>query len=338
MVDIHLFLASVWFLLLGLILMFYVVTDGFDLGVGILSLFERDNDRRTQMMAGLKGVWDANETWLILFGGALFGAFPAVYALVLQALYIPITAILFGLILRGVAFEFRAHARSKRVWNLAFGGGSLLATLAQGYALGGVIGGLPVADDQFTGTVWSWLSPFSTMVAVGVAAGYALLGGTYLIIKTQGKLQSISRKRSRWASWIMLSAAAVVPIAIPLLHGYITQRWFRLPDVLYLVPVPVIALGAFVMLMQSLRRGYEISPFVWSLVIFVVSFVGLATSLYPYLLPPALTLAATASSSVTLVFMLVGIGMLIPVMLVYNGYQYLVFRGKLVRDEDENYA
>jgi cytochrome d ubiquinol oxidase subunit II len=338
MVDIHLFLANVWFLLLGLILMFYVVTDGFDLGVGILSLFERDNDRRTQMMTGLKGIWDANETWLILFGGALFGAFPAVYALVLQALYIPITAILFGLILRGVAFEFRAHACSKRVWTLAFGGGSLLTTLAQGYALGGLIGGLSVADGQFTGTVWSWLSPFSTMVAMGVAAGYALLGGTYLIIKTQGKLQSINRKRSRWAAWIMLSAAAVVTIATPLLHSYITQRWFRAPDVLYLVPLPAIALGAFTMLMQSLRRGYEISPFVWSLVIFVASFVGLAVSLYPYLLPPALTLAATASSSVTLVFMLVGIGMLIPVMLVYNGYQYLVFRGKLVREEDENYA
>jgi len=327
--DIHSFLADIWYLLLGVILMLYVITDGFDLGVGALSLFERDEDRRTEMMAGMSGVWDANETWLVLFGGALFGAFPVVYAATLQALYVPISAMLFGLIMRGIAFEFRAHARDKRIWTLMFGAGSLTAALAQGCALGGVIGGLPVAGSQFTGNLWSWLSPFSIVVAVGVAAGYALLGGTYLIIKTEAGLQLSSRRRSRVAAWIMLSAAVFVSVATPLSHEYVANRWFSIPELLFLAPLPAAALGAFVMLMRALDRGYEVSPFVWTLAIFVTSFVGLAESLYPYLVPSAFTVAEAASSSATLVFMLVGIGMLIPVMLVYNGYQYLVFGGKI---------
>lgn len=337
MTDIHFFLAAVWFILLGLILMLYVVTDGFDLGVGILSLFEPDYQQRTRMMAGLNGIWDANETWLVLFGGALFGAFPSVYALVLHALYIPITAMLFGLILRGVAFEFRAHARSRRIWNLAFGSGSLLAALAQGYALGAVIGGLPVTDGEFSGSVWSWLSPFSSIVALGVAAGYALLGATYLIIKTQGELQQTCRRWSRWAAWAMLGAAVVVTIATPLLHPYIARRWFTMPDLFFLAPLPVVALAAFSRLLRTLRGAQDYSPFTWSVLIFVSSFAGLAVSLYPYLVPPAIMFADAASSSTTLVFMLVGIGMLIPVMLIYNGYQYLVFRGKLLSD-DEHYG
>lgn len=326
--NVHLFLADIWYVLLGAILVFYVVTDGFDLGVGILSLFERDETRRTEMMRGIGGVWDANETWLVLFGGALFGAFPVVYAVALHALYVPISAMLFGLILRGVAFEFRAHARHKRVWNLAFGGGSLMAALAQGYALGGVIGGLSIADGRFTGSVWSWLNPFSTVVAVGVAAGYALLGGTYLIIKTQATLQAVIRRRSRSSAWIMLFVAVFVTAATPLSYEYVARRWFTVPHVLVLGVLPITALGAYAMLMRALDRGYEHAPFVWSLAIFTASFVGLAVSLYPYLLPPTMTIAETAASSSTLVFMLVGIGMLIPVMIIYNGYQYLVFRGK----------
>jgi cytochrome d ubiquinol oxidase subunit II len=326
--GVHVFLAATWYLLLGTILMLYVITDGFDLGVGILSLFERQESQGSEMMATLSGVWDANETWLVLFGGALFGAFPAAYALALYALYIPISAMLFGLILRGVAFKWRAHARSQRIWNLAFGIGSLLAALAQGYGLGGLIGGLPVADGQFTGNAWSWLSPFSSVVAVGVAAGYALLGGTYLIIKTDGDVQAISRKRSTWAAWVTLSAAAVATIATPALHPYIARRWFTVPGEWYLVPLSVVTLGAFATLRQALRSGCETSPFFWSRVIFMTSFVGLAASLYPYLVPPVMTFADTASSSATLVFMLLGIGVLIPVMLVYNGYQYVRRKGR----------
>jgi len=327
--DVHTFLASIWYLLLGLILILYVVTDGFDLGVGILSLVERDEAGRAEMMAGINGVWDANETWLVLFGGALFGAFPAVYAVSLHALYVPVSLMLFGLILRGAAFEFRAHARDTRVWTTAFGIGSLVVALSQGFALGGVIGGLPPLEGGNGGSLWFWLRPFSGIAAVGVAAGYALLGGTYLVMKTGSRLQAASRRRSRRAAQVMLAAAAFVSIATPLSYGYIAQRWFTVPDICFLAPLPAIALGAYTLLMRALGRGHEYAPFVWTLVIFLASFVGLAASLYPYLIPPLLTIDGAASSSATLVFMLVGIGMLIPVMLVYNGYQYLVFRGKI---------
>lgn len=330
--NVHAFLAGIWYLLLGLILVLYVVTDGFDLGIGILTLLERDAGRRDAMMATIGGVWDANETWLVLFGGALFGAFPLVYAVTLHALYIPVSVMLTGLILRGVAFEFLAHARGGRAWMLAFGGGSLIAALAQGYMLGAVIAGLPVVNGVYAGGMWSWFGAFPSVVAGGVTAGYALLGGTYLNLKTSGELQRISRRRSRHAARVMLVAAACVTVMTPLLHDYVARRWFAVPAVCVLAVLPLAGLGAYVYLMRALARGSERAPFVWSVVIFVVSFVGLAASLYPYLLPPTLSLAGSASSSATLVFMLAGIGLLLPVMLVYNGFQYLVFRGKVPQE------
>jgi cytochrome d ubiquinol oxidase subunit II len=328
--DVHTFLAGIWYLLLGLILILYVITDGFDLGVGILTLLEHDESRRAGMMAGISGVWDANETWLVLFGGALFGAFPVVYAVTLHALYIPVSAMLFGLILRGIAFEFHIHARDRRIWSRAFGGGSLIAALMQGYMLGAVVSGLPVEGGAFVGGTWSWLGVFSSIVALGVTAGYALLGGTFLVIKTRGGLQAASRRRSRRAAWIMLAVAAYVTVATPLDYGYVAQRWFTLPQVFFLAMLPLAGLAAFAQLIQALNRGDEHAPFAWSAAIFMVSFVGLAASLYPYLVPPAISLAGAASSSKTLIFMLAGIGMLLPVMLVYNGFQYLVFRGKIL--------
>jgi len=329
MTDIHHFLASLWYLLLGGILMLYVITDGFDLGVGVLSLFERDDYTRDVMMAAIGGVWDANETWLVLFGGALFGAFPVVYATTMHALYIPVSAMLFGLIFRGVAFEFRDHARNRMLWNYAFGGGSLLAVVAQGYALGSVISGLEVTNGEFIGSIWSWLSLFSTVVAIGVAAGYTLLGGTYLVMKTEGDLQARYCQHSRYAAWVMLLCASIVTLATPLMNTYIALRWLSFPGLILFVLLPCLALFAFFRLVRSLNGGKAYAPFIWSLMIFTSSFAGLAASLYPYLLPPSLTLDGAASSSATLVFMLVGIGMLIPVMLVYNAYQYLVFRGTI---------
>jgi cytochrome d ubiquinol oxidase subunit II len=312
--DVHTFLAVIWYLLLGFILILYVITDGFDLGIGLFVLFERDETRRTAMIAGISGVWDA--------------------------LYVPVTAMLFGLIMRGIAFEYRAHARNKHIWTLAFGGGSLVVALAQGYMLGGVISGLPVEGGEYVGGVWAWFGLFSTVVAVGVAAGYALLGGTFLIIKTRGGLQSISRLRSRRAAWIMLAAAVYVTIATPLSYDYIAQRWFSVPHIFILAMLPLAGLLAWTRVMQTLDRDTEYEPFIWSTIIFIVSFVGLAVSLYPYLVPPVMAIDAAASSSTTLVFMLAGIGMLLPVMLVYNGFQYLVFRGKIfqVRPDPDSAA
>ncbi|MGW8311237.1 MAG: cytochrome d ubiquinol oxidase subunit II [Thiogranum sp.] len=329
MTDIHQFLAGLWYLLLCAMLMLYVISDGFDLGVGMLSLLDSDEDRRAAVTAAVGGIRDANESWLLLFGAGLFGAFPNVYAVTLRALYIPVGVMLFGLILRAVSFEFLGRARDKGPWSLAFGAGSLVAAVAQGYALGAVIGGLPVVHGGFAGSGWSWLGPFSSVVAVGVVAGYALLGGAYLVARTGGDLQDRYRKRSRLAAWVTLCSAAVVTVAVPLMHDYVAQRWFSLPNIFFLLVLLCLALLVFVGLMQALRNGRAYAPFVWSLLLFVTAFIGLAASLYPYLIPPTITIAEAASSGETLLFMLVGIGMLIPVMLIYNGYQHIVFRGSM---------
>jgi cytochrome bd ubiquinol oxidase subunit II len=329
--PVHAFLADIWFWLIGLMLVLYVVLDGFDLGVGIFSLFAGDEERRSVMMVSLGSVWDANETWLVLLGGALFGAFPLAYGIVLHAMYLPLTLMIFGLILRGVAFEFREHARKKLPWNLSFGGGSLLAAASQGLILGALVRGIRVQDGAFAGGPWDWFSPFSVLTAAGVVAGYTLLGATYLVIKTDGEVQKRSAQLARIAAAVMLAAAGAVTIWTPFLHPEVARKWFGLPSFFYFAPLPAVALFAFWMILRALRRGYEHAPFFWTLVIFLASFAGLAASLYPDIIPHAVTVQEAATSSKTLVFMLTGIGMLVPVMLIYNGYQYLVFRGKVQR-------
>lgn len=326
--PLQLFLADIWFFLAGFILALYVVLDGFDLGVGILSLFVNEGERHEAMMSSVSAVWDANETWLVVLGGALFGAFPLVYGVVLHGLYIPIGLMLLGLIFRGVAFEFHEHSVKKRVWSLSFGLGSLTAAISQGFVLGGLLSGIRVEQGQFAGGIWDWFNPFSILVAVGVAFGYALLGATYLILKTQDDLQRHSYRWASIASYLMLLAAVGVTVWTPIVYPYVAGRWFTLPNFFLIGSLPALALFAFAMLQRSLRQCREGAPFAWSLLIFLSSFIGLAISLYPYMVPPNVTLGEAASSPKTLVFMLVGIGMLIPVMVIYNGYLYFVFRGK----------
>jgi cytochrome d ubiquinol oxidase subunit II len=325
----QLFLGNIWYFLIGLILVLYVVLDGFDLGVGIISLFACDEDRRGIMMASLGTVWDANESWLVVLGGALFGAFPLVYGVALHALYLPVMLMIFGLIFRGVAFEYHAHAWRKALWGVAFGAGSLIAALCQGLILGTVIGGLTVQDQRFVGGIWDWLHPFALLVAAGVVFGYVLLGATFLIIKTSGEIQQRCYQRARISAWAMFIVAVCVTIWTPLLHHYFAAKWFSLPGFFYIAPLPLGAILAFVLLMRSLYKRHEHAPFAYSLIVFLCSFAGLAVSLYPYLLPPTVNIANAAASPKTLVFMLTGIGMLLPIMLIYNGYQYFVFRGKV---------
>jgi cytochrome d ubiquinol oxidase subunit II len=322
-------LENIWFGLIGVILALYVTLDGFTLGVGMLSLFSPTEERRAILMGTLGSVWDANETWLVLLGGALFGAFPAAYALLLHALYLPVIFMLFGMILRASAFEFREHARNKRFWNAAFAGSSLLIAVSQGLALGSLLGGIPSEDGHFTGSVWIWWAPFPAIVALGVTAGYALLGATYLVLRTEGIIQARARRAAFWLAMLTLFVAAVVTVWTPIIYPRVAQKWFTTPSLYFIAPLPILALCAFWILLRALHRKREILPFAATMVIFLTSFAGLATSLYPALVPPALTLQAAAASPLTLVFMLAGIGLLLPIMLVYNGYQYLVFRGKV---------
>ncbi len=331
--EIHSLLANIWFFIIGLMLFLYVVLDGFDLGVGILSLFTRDEKHRAIMMTSLESIWDANETWLVLLGGSLFGAFPLVFAITLQALYIPVMVMLFALIFRGVAFEFSHHSRNKAPWNLVFGYSSLLASLAQGIAFGGLISGLGIAENDYQGNVWGWFTPFSALVALGVVAGYTLLGATYLMIKTEGAIQRISIAQSYIAAILEIVLVIMVVIWASRFNPYFAARWADTVTGHYLDFFLVLAVFAFIMLMWTLRRGFELTAFFWSVIIFLASFTAVTIGYYPYMIPASITLTDAASSSRTLIFMLSTIGFLIPVMLVYSGYQYLVFRGKVQMDE-----
>jgi cytochrome bd ubiquinol oxidase subunit II len=328
MATLHLFLVHVWLGFLGLFLVLYVVLDGFDLGIGVLSLFVREEERRNIMVASLGSVWDANESWLVVLGGALFGAFPLAYGIVLNALYLPLVTMLLALIFRAVAFEFRAHAHLKTGWNLAFGLGSLVAAICQGFALGGLISGIRVADGRFAGGVFDWLTPFSAVVALGVVFGYVLLGACYLIIKTEGPQQAHSRRQAWIAFGLMLLAAAAVSVWTPLRVPAIQARWFAAPNIYFFAVPPLLALICAGMLARALYRRFEHAPLFWAIGIFLASVVGLAASFYPDIVPRAVTAATAAADSLTLAVMLLGIGILVPTMLVYNAYQYLVFRGK----------
>lgn len=331
--PVHHFLIVVWLGFLGLFLTFYVVLDGFDLGIGILSLFVRAHERRGIMIASLSSVWDANETWLIVLGGALFGAFPVAYGVALHGLYLPLITMIFAFAFRGVAFEFRAHARGRLLWDRCFGAGSLVAAICQGFALGGLIGGIPVVQDSFAGRPFDWLSGFSVLVAIGVVAGYALLGATYLIIKTEGVQQGHARIMAWIAGAVMLAAALGVSVWTPLRFPYVEHRWFGQGHALYFAVPPAIAACCSAMLAWSLLKREEYAPFLWTTGIFVMSLIGLGSSFYPYIIPGGITAQSAAADSLTLAFMMLGIGLLVPVMIFYNGYQYLVFRGK-VRDVD----
>jgi cytochrome bd ubiquinol oxidase subunit II len=326
--DVRIFLIDIWLVFLGLFLTFYVLLDGFDLGIGVLSLFVRERERRGIMMASLSSVWDANETWLVVLGGALFGAFPIVYGIVLNALYLPVIVMIFALIFRGVAFEFREHSR-QRLWDFAFGIGSLIAALCQGFVLGGLISGPTVRDGGFAGGPFDWFSPFSALVACGVVFGYLLLGATYLIIKTEGDAQQHGVRTAWIAGALMLLAAAGVSIWTPIRYPFVADKWFGHGIISAFVIPPIFALFCAAMLARGLRKRQEYAPFVWSIGIFLASLIGLASSLYPYLVPRSVTAVEAAADSLTLVFMMLGIGLLIPVMITYNAYQYMVFRGKV---------
>ena len=326
--NVHLFLIDVWLIFLGMFLTFYVVLDGFDLGIGVLSLFVREDERRGIMMASLSSVWDANESWLVVLGGALFGAFPMVYGIVLNALYLPIIVMIFALIFRGVAFEFREHSR-KRLWDFAFGFGSLIAALCQGFVLGELISGPTVHDGRFVGGPFEWFSPFPVLVAFGVVFGYVLLGATYLIVKTEGAPQQHGIITAWISGALMLAAAAGVSIWTPIIDPFVADKWFGKGLISAFVIPPIFALFCSAMLARALWRHQENAPFLWSIGIFLASLIGLALSLYPYLVPGAVTANEAAADTFTLVFMMLGIGMLIPIMITYNVYQYIVFRGKV---------
>ncbi|WP_448206547.1 cytochrome d ubiquinol oxidase subunit II [Azospirillum sp. sgz302134] len=323
-------LTLAWVGIVGFAVFMYVLMDGFDLGIGILYPFVPREEDRDVMMNSVAPVWDFNETWLILGGAGLFAAFPIAYAVVLPAMYLPLLLMLIALVFRGVAFEFRFKARTSRHWwNKAFFLGSLLATFAQGVVLGTFIQGIEVKGRSFAGGMLDWLTPFSLFCGLALIAGYALLGSTWLIWRTIGRLQDWCFRVARRLMIAVLLLVGIVSLWTPFLAPAIAQRWFSVPNILLLSPVPIMVGVLAVALWRALDEGREALPFVLSMGLFALSYLGLAISLWPNLIPPSITIWQAAAPPETQVFLLVGMAFLIPTILIYTAYSYWVFRGKV---------
>lgn len=319
--------------LVGLVIILYVVLDGFSLGIGILFATARNERERDVMMNAIAPVWDANQTWIVFGGGALFAAFPKIYTILFPALYIPLLSFLFGLIFRGVAFEFRIHSPRKVIWNWAFFLGSLLAVLNQGFVLGGYISGIEVKNGMFAGGPFDWMNPFTLMVGVALVFGYALLGATYLILKTDGDV----RKRAFRFAWIATGAVAFFMLLVtawtPHHVPHLAARWFQEPRVYFVWNFPLLGLIGFFLLVKGLKGERERLPFFATLLIFLSAYLGLQSAIWPLAIPPDLTIHEAASQRATQVFTLWGIVLVLPVVLAYTIYSYWVFRGKVADEE-----
>ena len=280
------FLPQFWFFVLGLFLFLYVLLDGFDLGVGILSLTSSSEERRGILMTSLGNVWDANETWLVLVGGSLFGAFPLAYGTILNALYLPALIMVVGLLFRAVSFEFRENSESKLVWNVAFGVGSFLAALGQGFALGTVFEGIAVDElGHFAGGAFDWLTWRTVLVALTLIQGYVLVGSTYLIMKTTGELQSTHYRTAKLAAVTTFIGAVFITVSTPLLSDSIRSRLFEAPLIYIFALVPILGVAIVALLLRSLQQKEEITPFIWTVSLFFLSFVGLGFLIFPSIIP-----------------------------------------------------
>lgn len=328
-------LSLVWAAIIVFGIMMYVLMDGFDLGIGMLFPFVQGEAKRDVMMNTVAPVWDGNETWLVLGGAALFGAFPLAYAVVLDALSIPLLLMLIGLIFRGVAFEFRfkAKAHEQHLWDKAFIGGSLLATVCQGMALGAFIEGIAVVDRSYAGGALDWLTPFSVFCGLALIVAYTLLGCTWLIMKTDGPLQTQMRRLATPLAWLLLGVIGIISIWTPLTHEAIAQRWFSLPNFFWLLPVPLLAMVCLFMLLRAVRVAAEATPFLLTLMLIFLAYCGLGISLWPHIIPPSITIWQAAAPPQSQSFMLVGALIIIPCILGYTAWSYYVFRGKVTHDQ-----
>jgi cytochrome d ubiquinol oxidase subunit II len=323
-------LATIWAFIIAFAVFVYVVMDGFDLGLGMLfPLFPKKADRDV-MMNSVAPVWDGNETWLVLGGGGLFAAFPLAYAVLMPALYTPVIAMLIGLIFRGVAFEFRWRTtRERNLWDIAFFGGSLLAAIAQGIALGALLQGVHVEARHYAGGWWDWLTPFSILTGISVVIGYCLLGATWLVMKTEGELRDEAYRLARWLLFAMLAAIVAVSLATPFLSIQYAARWFDWPNIILTAPVPIAVAAVTVLLLRSLAARHDYRPFFLSLALFALSFAGLGISIYPWIVPQSIDIWQAAAPESSQMLMLVGVAIMIPLILGYTAWAYWVFRGKV---------
>jgi len=329
-------LSFIWAGIIAFAVLVYVILDGFDLGVGLLFPLTKDEGERNVMMNSVAPIWDGNETWLVLGGGGLFAVFPLAYAVVMPALYMPITLMLLGLVFRGVAFEYRWRTkRFKPFWDMAFFGGSLTAALCQGIALGALVQGIEIDGRAYAGGWWDWLTPFSVLTGVAVVTGYALLGATWLNMKLVGRIQEHMRGLIWPLAIATLISMAGISLWTPFQNDAYFGRWFAWPTVLFSVLVPLLVGLVVLSLFRSLAKGRDVQPFLAALALFILGFIGIGISFYPHIVPPSLTIAEAAAPDSSLAFTLVGTLILLPMILAYTAYAYWVFRGKV--DPDEGY-
>ena len=325
--------VPLWTTILGLGVFLYVLLDGFDLGVGILYGFAPDTASRNLVMNSIAPIWDGNETWLVLGGIGLLAAFPLAFAIILPAVYFPILAMLLALVFRGVAFEFRLRDSPYRTfWDHAFNYGSALATFAQGIVLGAFIQGFETTGRRYAGGSFDCFTPFSILTGVALVFGYGLLGAGWLVLKTEGELQDRARRLGRWCFLGVIIAIAVVSLWTPLMRPEIARRWFSWPDIALFSPVPLVTALTAVWEWRSLNDRSEAAPFIGAVALFLLSYTGIAISLWPMIVPYSFTLWDAASSPNTQAFLALGTLFLLPVVLMYTGWSYWVFRGKVRAD------
>ena len=326
-------LTVVWAGIIGFAIIAYVVMDGFDLGIGILFPGIKVGPERDAAMNSIAPVWGGNETWLVMGGGGLLAAFPLAYAIILPALYAPLIAMLLGLVLRGVAFEFRWRDPAHRpIWDFAFHAGSLVATFAQGVTLGALLQGITISGRAYAGGWWEWLSPFSLLTGAALVIGYGLLGACWLIWKAEGTLQDHAFARARVLGIMLLGAIAAVSLATLTLEPLYYQRWLAFPGLLATAQVPLATLIVSVLLFRSLKRRQEYRPFLYALGLFGLCIIGLGVSIWPNVIPARLSIWQAAAPYRSQLFMLIGAGIMVPVILAYTGWAYWVFRGKVGGD------
>ena len=327
-------LPFIFALILAFIVIMYVILDGFDLGIGILFPFTANDVERDKMMNSIAPIWDGNETWLVFGGAMLYGAFPQVYGLLLPILYMPLMLMLVSLIFRGVSFEFRFKAdKSKPFWNWTFAISSIAAAFFQGVILGCFVQGFPINEASMTINDTDWLTPFTLLTGIALACGYGLLGATWMIMKSEGRLQ---RKMIHYAKGLLVIVSIFlffISIWTPLHSSEIFKRWYSYPNFIYLSPLPLVALITIFLTWKNLSAKNETKPFIYSIVIFLCSYAGIGLSVYPYLIPHQVTIWEAAAPDTTLKFILVGVVIMLPILLGYTAYAYYLFRGK----STENY-
>lgn len=328
--DLSYWLPLIWVIVLGTAVCLYVLMDGFDLGIGILFAVNPEEEHRDVMMNSVAPFWDGNETWLILGGGGLFVAFPLAYSIIMPALYLPVIVMLLALVFRGVAFEFRWVAKPDHgFWDLAFSGGSIVASFAQGVILGGLLQGIKVENGAFAGGAFDWLAPFPIVTGIATVIGYALLGATWLVMKTEGEVARRARDQARILLIGVAVAMLVVSLWTPIAVPRIWERWFTMPNLLILSPVPLLTAFAFIACSRGIETRHETLPFVSAVALFLLGFVGLAISNLPLIVPPSVTVWDAAAHPSSQLFMLVGVLILLPIILGYTVFIYRTFRGKV---------